>query len=595
MVGTIVGQEMLLGGRRFRLHVLRWVLAGWLVLQVLWLFWLFATEEFALARIRMMTRGGETAAHASAPEVVGARFASLFVWQQAVLLFLITPVVTGSALIDEKREGTLQYLLLTEVETRHLVLGKLIGRTLQVLLLLMAGLPLFALLAGFGAVAPLTLVFVFASQLLPLFGMAALTLLVSVWCRQVRDAVLTVSSLVLAGWVAQSLVGGPLSLLNPLWVLEPAWGPIGSLDLPEALRRLGGSAALWGGLTVGCLATAAAALRGAYIRQMTRERKDGTGWLRSAVEPIEDDPIHWREENLEGLAPLAMLRSVPRWLGITLVGLASAVSSSAILLGSLAPGASLPRLMGALLQLNLRDVSGMLPDASLGFLGQGVVVTFLASLVVGIRCAGTVTLERENKTWEALLLTPLSAHRIVQGKLWGIMEASYAYLLAYAGPALCLSALAGPLALIYTLVWLAVTVLAMYFLGATGLYCSVRSQTSWGSLLKTLGIGYLGSLAVSLVCSPGFFILIVMMLLMLVFIDLALGTSLSRWSFSLTNPTFIRVLWLSVAFGLAVLFWLLARLFLRWAHRWVADRERTRHWEDAPVYRRSRMTRAPTR
>jgi hypothetical protein len=40
--------------------------------------------------------------------------------------------------------------------------------------------------------------------------------------------------------------------------------------------------------------------------------------------------------------------------------------------------------------------------------------------------------------------------------------------------------------------------------------------------------------------------------------------------------------------GLALLFWLMSRLFLGWAMRWVADRERTRHWYEEPVYRRSR-------
>ena len=33
MIGPILHQEMLLGGRRYRLHVLRWIYAGWLVLQ----------------------------------------------------------------------------------------------------------------------------------------------------------------------------------------------------------------------------------------------------------------------------------------------------------------------------------------------------------------------------------------------------------------------------------------------------------------------------------------------------------------------------------------------------------------------------------
>jgi hypothetical protein len=39
---------------------------------------------------------------------------------------------------------------------------------------------------------------------------------------------------------------------------------------------------------------------------------------------------------------------------------------------------------------------------------------------------------------------------------------------------------------------------------------------------------------------------------------------------------------------LAAAFWLTSRAFLSGALRWVADRERTRHWHDEPVYRRTR-------
>ena len=100
----------------------------------------------------------------------------------------------------------------------------------------------------------------------------------------------------------------------------------------------------------------------------------------------------------------------------------------------------------------------LLPDAGTGFLIQSLVVMLLASLVVGIRCSGAITGERERQTWEALLLTPLSARQVVRGKLWGIMGASYWYLLAYAAPAAVLSALGGLLALWWTVLWLAVTV-----------------------------------------------------------------------------------------------------------------------------------------
>src|SRR5262245_52388590 len=141
MVGPVVHQEMLLGSRRNRLHVLRWVYAGWLVLQVCFLFVRFEAQEGT----RHLRAGAfppfddVPRSPVSAPEVVGHWFTETFVTQQLVLLLLATPAFVAGAVTDEKRRGTLQYLLTTDLESRHLVLGKLLGRVAQVALLALAG------------------------------------------------------------------------------------------------------------------------------------------------------------------------------------------------------------------------------------------------------------------------------------------------------------------------------------------------------------------------------------------------------------------------------------------------------------------------
>jgi ABC-type transport system involved in multi-copper enzyme maturation permease subunit len=218
----------------------------------------------------------------------------------------------------------------------------------------------------------------------------------------------------------------------------------------------------------------------------------------------------------------------------------------------------------------------------------------LLSLVVGIRCSGAVTAEREKQTWEAVLLTPMTAKQIVQGKMWGVMGASYWYLLAYAAPAVSLSALSGPLGFAYTVLWLAATVLAMYFIGAAGLWCSVRAPNSWRSLLNTVLLGYLGGLAIYAVTSPIIGILAGMLLLVLAVIDLFAGTALAPMAYS-NQANFLRVFAVSSAIGLAVIFLLAARLFLYRTQRHIADRDRTRHWHDEPYYRRARRDREPDR
>src|SRR5438132_1499962 len=130
MVGPVVQQEMLLGSRRSRLHVLRWIYAGWLILEVFFFFFKFEAEEASRQFAYMLSGVPDTERElrllASAPEVVGRWFTDAFLGQQMILLLLATPAFVAGAITDEKRRGTLQYLLTTDLEDRHIVVGKLL-------------------------------------------------------------------------------------------------------------------------------------------------------------------------------------------------------------------------------------------------------------------------------------------------------------------------------------------------------------------------------------------------------------------------------------------------------------------------------------
>jgi hypothetical protein len=166
------------------------------------------------------------------------------------------------------------------------------------------------------------------------------------------------------------------------------------------------------------------------------------------------------------------------------------------------------------------------------------------------------------------------------------MGGSVWYLLAYAAPALSLSAFGGPLALFYTVMWLGVTVLGMYFIGATGLWCSVRAKDSWRSLLHTMGVGYLGGLVLYLFLSPAYIVLAFLLLLVILLFDYLVGTNLAALCF---NRHMYRMFFISSCIGVVVAFWLVAALLAGRTVRWIADRDRTRHWYDEPLYRRSRL------
>jgi ABC-type transport system involved in multi-copper enzyme maturation permease subunit len=579
MVGPVLHHEMLLGSRRSKAYIFRWIYAGWLVLQVMWFLLQYGMSSVAAS----FTGAPETPATGT----VAIWFCETFVFQQLILLLLAVPVLAAGAITDEKTRGTLQYLMTTDVQPWHIVLGKLLGRVAQVGLIALAGVPLFCFLGAFAGVEPVTLIGVFLVAVMPLFALAAASLLSSVWSRQTRDAVLGLyvvgtGAFLLAWWLTPNL----LRYFNPLYVLEPAWGRQDLPDLEEFGRRLLGSALGWGLIGITCFALAVWRLRPAYVRQIEgagRQRKPR--WWRVRRAPLTDNPITWKERHVEGLAPLAALRRVPSWVALVLIFGVTTASSLWILV-SLAPTALKPV---ELLQLALRfDLGGLVSRLSVppgaadqSFIWQGIGAMLIGSLVVGIRCSGAVTGERERSTWEALLLTPLTTRQLVRGKLWGIIGSSYLYLLAYAVPALAVAGLCGLGCLFWTLVWLAVTWLAMYFVGAAGLWCSVRSRGSWRSLLGTLGIGYVGGALVYLLVSPVIFLIALMIVLFLVVLDMYMGTGVGRTAIGGFGQFYLGML-IGSCVALAGAFWGLGWFFLGDAQKWIADRERTRHWKDEP-------------
>src|SRR4051812_49309040 len=112
MIGPVLHQELLLGSRRNRLHIFRWIYAGWLVFLLLW-FYLQSQVEENERWYDYVSQGGDPSRfiYRSPPQVVGGKFVEAFVLQQMILLLLATPPLVAGAITDEKRRGTLQHLL----------------------------------------------------------------------------------------------------------------------------------------------------------------------------------------------------------------------------------------------------------------------------------------------------------------------------------------------------------------------------------------------------------------------------------------------------------------------------------------------------
>src|SRR5262249_15196445 len=112
-----------------------------------------------------------------------------FMSVQFAAVLLLTPAYTTSAIAEEKDRQTLEFLLATDLRNREIVLGKLAARLANLVLFVLTGLPVLSLTQFWGGVDPDLVLVGFAATGLTLVGLAGLSILLSVYARKPRDAI----------------------------------------------------------------------------------------------------------------------------------------------------------------------------------------------------------------------------------------------------------------------------------------------------------------------------------------------------------------------------------------------------------------------
>lgn len=147
-------------------------------------------------------------------------FIGLSMGLQALIVFL-APATTVNAISGEHERGTYQMLLTTPVAPIQLVAGKLVAALAFLLVLLVAALPVYAVVVLFGGVAPVDILRVVATLLITAVTGCVFGLFCSAVTRQTYSATLLCYALLV------SLVGGTLfaanvwSLVNSLTAAPP--------------------------------------------------------------------------------------------------------------------------------------------------------------------------------------------------------------------------------------------------------------------------------------------------------------------------------------------------------------------------------------
>lgn len=500
MLGPVFQQELLLAGRQERIHGFRWAFAALLVVQVFY----YLPSIYVATRLR---HAGATVSPSAADQAF-----QFLAAEQLFILALVAPLFTAGAITEEKARGTLLPLLATHLTPRQIVLEKFASRLVQLLLLALTGLPLLAVAAGFAERPGVSALAVAAATLGPVVGLAAAGLLASVWCRTSTEAILATYLLLVGLYFAVSTFSY-LQPLDPFYLLEAASGQavagrlIAGVDpLAELLFRLRGFALAWGVVSLGCLIVAAWRLRPAYFHQLDA-RRGWTGFLAGRRPPVEGDPLYWKELYVDGLVPFPLLRHLPRWLPWVAFALVPVGAVGWGLWLRMTAQVSPQEVLDLILQLELWRLAelgkrgrGSWPDGLVVAVALGVLGT--VALLANVRAAAAFSGERERQTWDTLLMLPLSAKELVEGKQQGIVVACWRCLAAAAVPLLAFAALLGIESFIVALVLLVLAVPFTYLMAALGLSQSLRYQSTLASVVVSFlaGLFYAFSAAILFPC-----------------------------------------------------------------------------------------------
>jgi len=415
---------------------------------------------------------------------------AFFAWFQFVIMCFVASTLTAGAICDERRKGSLSSLLATPLTPSQIVLGKFSGRLVQLVILIAAGIPLLLAVRLFGGISP---GFVLSATLITISTALVHASIALAASARVRSSTTAASSGFATGvvWCFAPMIltlllaignNGPrtLSLLpfSPYFSLgmETA-ASLGALNAP--FFSTDGWLYAIGYNAVGCilfLSIAASRLRNIALwgdvelpAKKSKKRVTPpadtviTSDAPSAAQAISsfgaltvwDNPLAWRE--------LRQRIFVRRWHAWAM-GIAA-----------------------ALLLAYVYSEAGI--HESWVFFPTSAIILALFYFQSALIAANSIAGERESRSLEVLLTTPLTAGAIVRAKWLGALRRASPLAILYFTVAICFGVLPGTFHWVLIPHLLLITLPPIMFLVATGVWFSVLARRSTVAATLNLGLG----------------------------------------------------------------------------------------------------------
>ena len=477
LFGPIFDKELRVSSRRKRNYVLRF--AYILVLSIF-----IVSIWYSTIGIRS---SGSTVYQISRFSSAGRHIMTTIAWFQFIAAQLIAIVMLSSSVSDEIRTGTLSVLMTTPISSFQIVTGKLLGKLLQLMVLLAISLPLLAIIRIFGGVPwdyvvssvciTMTAVMLAGTVSLMLsmiyrhsYTVVMMTILgyLLVFCALpgIFNMLAVKGVFIFDRQVTQSL----LALINPFVAFAATNGILLQSGVPKffswplhCLIMLAVAAVL---MTISIWRVRKAALGQAFggscklwsgriFKRRARSNLDNAG----SILPVTGPPIVWKEMR-KGFVGHSRTDRIMTIMLIVLFCLAA-----------------------ILLLLSPRN--NIIP--TLLILG----LYWIAMIRIAVFSAGSIADEKEARTWPVLLATPLDGKDIVRGKAVAAFRRNVPLLLLYL-VLMCISyIIIGMRAFPQILISLPITavdmVCSIIFLAGMGMYFGVRLKTTTTAVAATVG------------------------------------------------------------------------------------------------------------
>jgi len=357
----------------------------------------------------------------------GAKAFAVVSFGQVFLICILAPIFMGGAIAQESNQQTWDVMLTSPLSSLQIVMGNLFGRLFFVLALLISTFPLFAITQLFGGVPGSAIIESYAIAAFSALIMATIAITLSVTRTAGRRSVFVFYASIIIFLFATYAIDLALQVkvvigsdavsttvmtpLNPFLTLNVLLNS--NLYVPIDFAGTGhlwpvrlwfGSpvaAQLWffglGSIALILYSTLRVRLLGGALLGRTIGFTTGSSASSGRdARRVGSNPVAWRELHLRGQTPKLRLA---RWVFV-----AAAISVGLVIV-----------LLSRAGTLN-NDQTRL---ALVAVLGAEILVVILTALNLS---ATAVSREREDKSLDILLTTPIQPGQYISGKLWGLVQ-----------------------------------------------------------------------------------------------------------------------------------------------------------------------------